>query len=1098
MNDHPDTGAVLASLKDFQRATVDHVFDRFFAGDGAQTRRFLVADEVGLGKTMVARGVIARTIDRLWDEVKRIDIIYICSNADIARQNIRRLGIPGCRTAAHSTRLTLLPLHLHDLEKSRINFVALTPSTSFEQSSGGGRAGERALLFWLLDRTWQLRGSKSALHVLRNSAGLSRIESEVGWLDDYGNINLSLADQFAAALDRQVQHERDNGRRDLRSRFEELQRTFCRVDSRVSREDQQERSRWLGEMRRLLAKVCLGALEPDLIILDEFQRFKHLLDEESEAGQLACHLFNWQGQTEPRVLLLSATPYRGLSLHHEAGEDHHADFVALVEFLEGGSAPGLKQLLTDYREALPALMSAEGKERLRRAKLALEARLSRVMARTERLTKGRGGMLAEFPARNAQLEAADLRAYLGTQRISDMMEQGDVVEYWKSAPYLFNFMDSYALKEAFREAAEDRDMVQIVRRFPEAFLDLDRVRRYQPVHPANSRLRSLIDDTVGQGMWKLLWLPPTMPYYPLSGPFCDGNPSRLTKRLVFSAWHMVPRAVAALVSYEAERRMVRARHPRAELTQEEARKQGPLLRFNVSGDRLSGLPLMLLVYPSSTLAVHFDPLDAARNGVKSSEDLLVRFADGIRAKAEALALEVGEGGPADERWYWVLPMLLDLAAFPEATERWWGRADLAGRWAGTDSTEDEESWQNHVERAKDTLHGVSSRALVLGPLPVDLYEVIALAASAAPATAALRAYARMPGNPDAAEVNLLDAAARSGRAFLSLFNHVEVTEMIRAEMSGEAYWRAVLGYAHAGCLQAVLDEYAHLLLESLGLVNVEPQERVDRIAEEIVSVVTLRTATLRVDEVSAPPYARNVEPKVAPMRIRFAMRFGDERRDEEIAPGDSGVGTRKERVRSSFNSPFWPFVLVSTSVGQEGLDFHPYCHAITHWNLPANPVDLEQREGRIHRYKGHAVRKNLVARFGPGILSESGGSPWDLLFQRARADREPGETDLNPFWVFDGDAKIERHVPALPFSREIDRLARLRKALTLYRMVFGQTRQEDLLAYLLSKVPAENVGDLLDELQIDLSPTRSRSAADGAADAAGRLGSEPESDRLPA
>ena len=63
-----------------------------------RTRRFLVADEVGLGKTLVARGVIARTIDHLWNEVsrdkeRRIDVIYICSNADIARQNIDRLDI---------------------------------------------------------------------------------------------------------------------------------------------------------------------------------------------------------------------------------------------------------------------------------------------------------------------------------------------------------------------------------------------------------------------------------------------------------------------------------------------------------------------------------------------------------------------------------------------------------------------------------------------------------------------------------------------------------------------------------------------------------------------------------------------------------------------------------------------------------------------------------------------------------------------------------------------------------------------------------------------------------------------------------------------
>ena len=75
-----------------------------------------------------------------------------------------------------------------------------------------------------------------------------------------------------------------------------------------------------------------------------------------------------------------------------------------------------------------------------------------------------------------------------------------------------------------------------------------------------------------------------------------------------------------------------------------------------------------------------------------------------------------------------------------------------------------------------------------------------------------------------------------------------------------------------------------------------------------------------------------------------------------------GGEARVESVSNAFNSPFWPFVLTSTSVGQEGLDFHLWCHAVVHWNLPANPVDLEQREGRVHRYKGHAIRKNLARR----------------------------------------------------------------------------------------------------------------------------------------
>ena len=62
----PDTQAILDGLKDFQRDTVDYVFRRLYLDD-ACVRRFLVADEVGLGKTLVARGVIAKAIDHLWD-----------------------------------------------------------------------------------------------------------------------------------------------------------------------------------------------------------------------------------------------------------------------------------------------------------------------------------------------------------------------------------------------------------------------------------------------------------------------------------------------------------------------------------------------------------------------------------------------------------------------------------------------------------------------------------------------------------------------------------------------------------------------------------------------------------------------------------------------------------------------------------------------------------------------------------------------------------------------------------------------------------------------------------------------------------------------
>jgi hypothetical protein len=73
--------------------------------------RFLVADEVGLGKTLVAKGVVACAIERLQEQDgdRRIDVIYICSNADIARQNLARLNPTAMTELNFNDRLTMLP-----------------------------------------------------------------------------------------------------------------------------------------------------------------------------------------------------------------------------------------------------------------------------------------------------------------------------------------------------------------------------------------------------------------------------------------------------------------------------------------------------------------------------------------------------------------------------------------------------------------------------------------------------------------------------------------------------------------------------------------------------------------------------------------------------------------------------------------------------------------------------------------------------------------------------------------------------------------------------------------------------------------------------
>ncbi|MEO8179426.1 MAG: helicase-related protein [Deltaproteobacteria bacterium] len=195
------------------------------------------------------------------------------------------------------------------------------------------------------------------------------------------------------------------------------------------------------------------------------------------------------------------------------------------------------------------------------------------------------------------------------------------------------------------------------------------------------------------------------------------------------------------------------------------------------------------------------------------------------------------------------------------------------------------------------------------------------------------------------------------------------------------YWRQVLDYCVDGCLQAVLDEYAHVLHDHLGLGEGVAAQRVHEIATHICEAMSLRTANLGVSDLGLGDSLSTKRPQTRRMRCHFALRFGDERAE------DGKMATRADSVRKAFNSPFWPFVVATTSVGQEGLDFHTYCHAVVHWNLPSNPVDLEQREGRVHRFKGHAVRKNIALAHGTRSLEDGAIDPWKAMFDEASRTR---------------------------------------------------------------------------------------------------------------
>jgi len=1104
----------LRSLRDFQRRTVDHVFQRMYT-DAAPTTRFLVADEVGLGKTKIAQGLIARALQHLHEKIERIDVVYVCSNAAIARQNLNRLNpLPGLGFS-FATRLTLLPLELRGLRRNRVNMVSFTPGTAID-TSGGGVWQERVILYWMLQRGLSdVVGSTGT--PLRNLLQATIADPErwaallrdnkfeaVGGDDGAPEgkaYDAALADRFCKAVraDREVIKLLGDG----------LER-FSHLRKHIPAEDNRVRYDVIGRLRGKLARVCVDELEPDIVILDEFQRFQDLLEGESEAAEIARALFDYEDPKGnlARVLLLSATPYRPLTLSDEE-EDHHSGFLKTFRFLtheNENELAGLKSELERHRHALSA--SGEAGLDPHATAASIRARLLKTMCRTERvaLTERQDAMVREV-AIEAPLTPSGVRTGVAIDRVAGALGKSNPVEYWKSAPYALSFMRDYELKEALRESSNrpSEPLLKALDANASLLLRRDEVRQWRALDIDHGRIRSLADETLGKGLWRLLWLPPSLPYVAPSGPYAHVGPT--TKALIFSCWNVVPDSVAAVLSYEAERLMIAESSVDAGPYDATESRRRPLLTFRIDreGDapRAGAMMTLALLYPSVTLATTIDPLEiaCAEAAPVPLEQMRAvvreRFARLVDEKVERFGRTTG---PVDQRWYWALPALLDVphmrllewldegeGAIDEEKEHlFFEEAEEHRRFSelfdegDSDATERDEGFRLHVNELRELVlaakrGGGRNGAKLLGRAPDDLVETLADLAIASPAVCALRALLRVTRSRiEKDNWSLLTASAEIARGFRTLFNVPESIALLRAgaaEADEERipYWRRVLEYCCDGNLQAVLDELVHLKIDDTGTRDKAPSVQVHDIAHEIAEALSPRTSHVTVDDVKAMPRAGRIEIDKFPMRCRFAMRYGDIRDDRD------GATARASVVKSAFNSPFRPFVLATTSIGQEGLDFHHYCHCVYHWNLPSNPVDLEQREGRVHRYKGHAVRRNVALRFGiKGVADHWDGAsedPWDCLFRLASQTRAPGLSEVVPFWIYEtpGGVSVERRVPMLPLSREHADLEGLKRDLATYRLVFGQPRQEDLMA-LLQRRGVQDEPGLAGRWRIDLTP----------------------------
>lgn len=970
--------------KDFQEATAQRIFE-VFKNNGQN--RVLLADEVGLGKTIIAKTVIEKVAQ--WHKEELNDdffkVVYICSNANIAKQNSRKLGIPkeNCVEVSQG-RLSMQHIKIYMQESENHDYmqlIPLTPITSFATIKSSGSVSERALMYALLRRMDCFKHMKGFKEFMSNDTkafydwAMDKYEEEVIKCDNSCDNRYIL--EMVEALNNKISPEMIDRIRE-RSNLAKFNETYKNNDI-------------LTELRTIFAQISLDKLEPDLVIMDEFQNFKQLLNSESETGMIVEKFLK---HDDTKVLLLSATPYKPYSTIEEISqnndEEHYVEFMQVMDFIFTDEVKRIKfrEIWSNYSNKLVEFKNKDYTT-LKICKNEAEKAMYQGVCRTERFNVNKNGIIDDKQAREIEIGEGDIISYIRIQSLLKSIGASSIpIDYVKSCPYLLSFMNQYKQKREIVNYFNTHNDYSLLNEGKSSlFLNRNQIQNYKDISMNNARLENLKEILFKNEFEKLLWIPSSKPYY-ITNSIFDKN-TNASKILIFSSWEMVPKMIAGMIYYEAERLTVgklynseKEKSGKGYFIEEDKRK---FLRPRLIGPRSKTLTLA-----SKTLADMFNPLDYIGENIK---DIRVELETKVSKKLNEIKTKygIGESPIGDVSWYINAPLIWDGEIL-----------DV-----------------NHRD------------------MPIDTAKVITNMIIGSPAVCAMRIF------------NDKNMAEKLGELFVSLFNKPEsiaAVDLFYERRSERTYYKNVLAYLVDGNIQAVLDEYAH----SLGVKG-------EDLIEQISEGMNLRTSTLDIDTYESFVGKR----KKSGLRAHFAVGYYN-------AKGDNDNIQRTENIRAAFNSPFRPFVLATTSIGQEGLDFHLNCRKIVHWNLPSNPIDLEQREGRINRFKCLAIRQNIAKKYGDIKFKQD---IWEEMFDEASKQEKGENSDLVPYWslanINEETIKIERIVPMYPMSKDQVKYNRLIKVLSLYRLTLGQPRQEELLNSLGSNFDNE---DNIDDLFINLSP----------------------------
>ena len=203
----------------------------------------------------------------------------------------------------------------------------------------------------------------------------------------------------------------------------------------------------------MFARISVSMLEPDLVIMDEFQRFKFLLSsDDSELGILAHSFLSGH---DTRVLLLSATPYKLYSTLEEIDEnqldEHYAEFFQVMNFLFDDEVKdtSFKEIWKNYSVALSELKA--GDSAIIRMKELAENAMYQGVSRTERISVMDSGDYTDDSSvkHHLRIDGNDINSYIQMSRLLSRTDSKHTlpVDYAKSCPYLMSFMKKYKIKE---------------------------------------------------------------------------------------------------------------------------------------------------------------------------------------------------------------------------------------------------------------------------------------------------------------------------------------------------------------------------------------------------------------------------------------------------------------------------------------------------------------------------------------------------------------------------------------------------------------------------------------------------------------------------